>query len=145
MTRNRTRLAVTLNYDHGSGYLAPFFEHLMEGRPLASRCPECGAAWFPPSPTCPTDGADTVWDEIKTQGRIVALTRTRSRLPFEDTTGDHTFVLVAMEGAANAVFGRLQDDDGEVGDDVLVELAAPAGSVAHPAQAIQFRVLESTE
>lgn len=145
MSSDSRPMTITLNYDHGDGYFAPYFEHLMQGRPLASLCPKCDAAWFPPAPTCPNDGAETIWHEIDTQGRIVSLTRTRSRLPFADGVGDHTFVLVLMDEAVNAVLGRLRDDDGEIGPGARVELSTPVEPVAHPAQAVRFKALQAAE
>lgn len=137
-TGNATQaLRLDLAYRHGFGDLSPYFAGLMEGRAMARRCSACSLTWFPPRPVCPHCRAETEWHEIAPSGRIVASTRTTTRLPFTDRTESILFVLVAMDAADNAIFGRLLDaDEASAGD--AVRLVVPRGGLGHPAQAVQF-------
>lgn len=143
MTRPPPDMELRLTYAHGVGDLQPYFEALGHGRALASRCSVCGRVWFPPHIHCPADGGAGEWVELDGRGEIVSATRTHSRLPMAETSADHVFVLVAMDGADNAAFGRLRagtDDPGLVGR--RVGLAGVTEAVPHPAQGTLFELLE---
>jgi len=136
------RLELALGYTHGSGALSGYFEALEEGRALASRCETCERTWFPPHIRCPEDGGTCETIELDGPGVVVAVTRTGTRLPFTDTDMDVSFVLVAMTGADNAAFGRLEGFNGADATNMRVRLARTDSPVGHPAQRLVFRPLE---
>ena len=146
MTTRDLDLNLNLRYAHGLGALADHFQALEQGRVLAARCADCGRTWFPPHARCPDDGGDCREVELAGDGIVVSETRTRTRLPFTDadTDTDVTFVLVAMTGADNAAFGRLQGFAGDHAAGLAVHLAVPEGPLGHPAQALVFRPAEDT-
>ncbi|MEM9471145.1 MAG: zinc ribbon domain-containing protein [Pseudomonadota bacterium] len=133
-----SELRLELTYDHGTGYLKPYFDGLLAGQAVASKCPDCGRAWFPPRAVCPDDLAETGWSRLSGSGVVVAATEARTKLPFTAATEAYRFVLVAMDGAENAVFGRMQDAAATVAVGARVELVAPVDDPGHPAQAAQF-------
>ena len=138
MKASSTTLSLAHSYDHGSGDLKAYFAALLEGRALGARCPACARVWLPPRLRCPDDGAATEPIEVPGGGRIVALTQTRTALPFTDEVLDHAFVLVAMDGADNLMFGRMVDDQPDVAVGTQVRLNGGNGGLAHPAQAAIF-------
>ena len=133
-----SELRLELKYDHGTGYLKPYFDGLLAGHAIASQCPTCGKTWFPPQAKCPDDQTETGWSRISGSGTVLAVTTTRTRLPFTAAAETYSFVLVAMDGAENAVFGRMQSTVTDIAVGTRVELAAPVNEPGHPAQAAQF-------
>lgn len=142
MSDKPLHLELSLAYSHGTGALTPYFDALVQGRALASRCGDCSKVWFAPHVHCPDDGGACDWIELDGGGEIVAATQTRSRLPLTDDDGDHVFVLVAMNGADNRVFGRLANDPGLDVVGCTVRLVAAPGAAPHPAQAALFELVE---
>ena len=138
MKASSTTLSLTLSYDHGSGDLTAYFDALLEGRALGARCPACARIWLPPRLRCPDDGAATEPFELPGSGRITARTRTRTALPFTDEVLDYAFVLVAMDGADNLMFGRMLDHQADIAVGTQVRLSGCDGDLAHPAQAAVF-------
>lgn len=137
-----SRLDLTLGYDHATGALGDYFDALANGRTSAAHCDHCGKTWFPPHITCPNDGGACSAVDLAGTGRVVSATRTRTRLPFTDTDRDVIFVLVAMTGADNAAFGRLEKFDGDDATGLAVRLAGADGPLGHPAQAAVFEPAE---
>lgn len=126
-----------LSYTHSLGGLDPYFQGLAQGRAVASRCPVCQRQWFPPRLRCPDDHADTGWTELSGRGIVMALTKGRSRLPLAKAGADHTFALIALDGADNLAFGRIGNGSAiDVGQ--RVRLVAVPGDSPHPAQAACF-------
>ncbi len=142
MSDSSIRLDLHLGYDHGSGALSDYFRALAEGRALAGRCGACGRTWFPPHARCPEDGGTCEAVDLDGGGLVVSETRTRTRLPFTDEDREVTFVLVAMAGADNAAFGRLENDTGANATGARVRLVAVAGPLGHPAQGAVFNLVE---
>lgn len=142
MTGDTLRLDLALGYDHGTGALGGYFRALAEGRALASRCRTCRRTWFPPHTLCPEDGGACEEAYLDGGGVVVAETRTRTRLPFTDEERDVIFVLVAMAGADNAVFGRLENFSGAAAAGQRVRLVAAVGPLGHPAQGAVFNPAE---
>jgi uncharacterized OB-fold protein len=143
MTGAPAELELRLRYAHGTGALQPYFDALRGGRALASRCPACGRVWFPSHIHCPDDGTACGWLDLEGHGRVVSATETHARLPFAEAAAAHVFVLVAMQGADNAAFGRLTP--GVPGRNLAgrrVGLVGVADAVPHPAQAALFELLE---
>ncbi len=142
MSGGTIRLDLHLGYDHGPGALGGYFQALAEGRALASRCWTCERTWFPPHARCPEDGGICEPVELDGSGVVVSETRTRTRLPFTDQDREVTFVLVAMVGADNAAFGRLENDTGANATGERVRLVAVAGPLGHPVQGAVFTPAE---
>ena len=143
MSDNTIRLDLTLGYDHGLGTFGEYFQALAEGWALASRCGTCGRTWFPPHALCPEDGEVCESVDLEGLGVVVVETRTLTRLPFTDKDTDVTFVLVAMAGADNAAFGRLENFTGADATGQRVKLTAVDGSLGHPAQGAVFQPVEN--
>lgn len=135
-----SELRLELKYDHGTGRFKPYFDGLLAGHAVASQCPACGKAWFPPQAVCPDDRMETGWSRISGSGAVLAATTTHTKLPFTAAAETYSFVLVAMDGAENAVFGRMQSAVADIAVGTRVELVAPVDEPGHPAQAAQFIV-----
>ncbi len=142
MSDSTIRLDLHLGYDHGPGALSDYFQALAEGRALAGRCGTCGRTWVPPHVRCPEDGGTCQPVDLDGHGVVVSETRTRTRLPFTDTDADVIFVLVAMAGADNAAFGRLENFSGANATGDRVRLVAVADPLGHPAQGAVFNPAE---
>ena len=141
MSGRATRLDLGLGYDHATGALGRYFDGLEAGRAEATRCGSCGRVWFPPHLACPEDGGDCAWLALDGTGTVVGATDTAAPLPFGADTAPRTFVLVALDGADNAAFGRLADGDaGAARVGMRVRLATAEGPHGHPAQAAVFKV-----
>jgi uncharacterized OB-fold protein len=143
MSDNTIHLNLALGYEHGLGSFGEYFRALAEGRALASRCGTCGWVWFPPHAHCPEDGGACEAIYLEGYGIVVAETRTRTRLPFTDKDADVTFVLVAMAGADNTAFGRLENHTGADATGEHVKLAAAGGPLGHPAQGAVFHPMRN--
>lgn len=142
MSEGTIRLDLHLGYDHGPGALGDYFRALAEGRALAARCGTCERTWFPPHARCPEDGGSCEAVDLDGRGVVVSETRTRTRLPFTDEDREVTFVLVAMAGADNAAFGRLENFTGADATGARVRLVAITGPLGHPAQGAVFNPAE---
>ncbi len=137
-------LALSLDYDHALGDLAEYFAALREKRALAGRCPACGSVRIPPLSRCPRDGVATQPIELSGSGRVAAATHTTARLPFTDALEPQTYVLVAMKGADNLMFGRMSSADEAIGAETPVRLAGLSEIPNHPAIAAVFEPDESS-
>ena len=142
MSDSTIRLDLHLGYDHGPGALSDYFRALAEGRALAGRCGTCGRTWFPPHVRCPEDGGTCQPVDLDGHGVVVSETRTRTQLPFTGEDREVTFVLVAMLGADNAAFGRLENFSGANATGERVRLVAVADPLGHPAQGAVFNPSE---
>ncbi|MGI9383641.1 MAG: Zn-ribbon domain-containing OB-fold protein [Methyloligellaceae bacterium] len=138
MSDSRLSLTLTLDYQHGLGDLASYFETLADGRAVGTRCPDCGRVWCPPRSRCPEHLSATEPIELSGVGTVVAVTVTIVALPFAQDAKTHSFVLVALDGADNMAFGRISDDAATVEAGSRVRLTAPREAVPHPAQAAVF-------
>lgn len=132
-------LTLPLNYDHTTGQLAPYFDALQSGRAHASKCPTCGDVRMPPLFVCPDDGASTEAVELAGAGQVAAVTHGDAVPPFGDQPTPQSFVLVAMDGANNFMFGRMADADDSVTVGTRVRLAGAQGASPHPAAAAVFK------
>lgn len=113
-------LSMQFHYSHPLGERGPYFAGLQGARVMASRCPACARAWFPPQRCC---GAGFHWEQLAGTGTVVVAT--------------DGFALIAMDGADNLALGVLREP-ARVGDRVRMAPAPePAG---HPAQAVFFQV-----
>ncbi len=66
---------ITLRYVLPVSGVKRFFEGLKEGKLLATRCPKCGAKFFPPQPDCPECGSSEVeWFETSGEGVLLSYT-----------------------------------------------------------------------
>lgn len=131
-------LVFTWRYNHALGGLTPYFDGLLAGRAVATRCRVCGRAWFPPRLSCPDHGAAIDWTTLSGHGNIIVATRTAVALPLTERTEAAWFALIAMDGAQNATVGRLLFE-GAATPGLRVRLERDAGAIAHPAQAACFR------
>ena len=88
---------VTLDYALGEGWLKPWLDGLREGKAVASTCPSCGEAQFPPLRTCPdcripSDG----WRTLPGGATIL----------FRTTGTDGDFAMARFDGARGAAIAR---------------------------------------
>lgn len=131
-------LQLTLSYRHGFGALSPFFQGLLEGRALASCCPVCGDVRFPPRLVCPHDGAATDWRALSGEGRLVSFTLGRGRLPLQHEAGEQLFGEVALDGASNRAFARIEAPAAQLRPGLRLRLMRPTTPPPHPIQALVF-------
>jgi len=131
-------LQLTFRYRHPLGARRAFFEALAAGRALASACATCGKVSFPPRARCPHDGHATGDRELSGRGRVLAASAGQLRLPLTERSEATTWLLVRMDGADNAVLGRLApgSEPAVAGD--AVRLIADPGPVGHPIQRLAF-------
>ena len=142
MSDTTLKIKMDLQYDHSFGELSPYFEGLSNGRAMARRCKDCGRVWFPPHTLCPEDGGFCDWLELEGNGLVTSVTETRSLMPFAQTYADNIFLMVAMAGADNAVFGKLCSSGGVAVCGTPVRLIeVPQGS-DYVLQAATFEVFE---
>ena len=142
MTERSTLMTLSLQYDHVTGDLTDYFDALEAGQARASRCPQCGDVRMPPRSTCPDDGAATDAIELSGVGRVVAITHGEATLPLMHVASAHSFVLVAMEGANNFMFGRMAEADVHITVGKTIRLAGCAEMLPHPAGAAIFEIVE---
>jgi uncharacterized OB-fold protein len=91
--------------------IAPFFQHLREGRLTTTKCARCAALHWQPRIVCPACNADDlVWVDLPSEGRVFAFTAVYAGAPL-GMEGDVPFVvgLVAFEGVAFKIVARIDD------------------------------------
>ncbi|MFK7878983.1 hypothetical protein [Roseobacter sp.] len=90
---------VDLDYNIGSGWLAPWLEGLRSGQAVASTCPTCEDAFFPPMRSCPICRLPTTgWRTLN--GHATILFRTNG------TDGDAA--MVQFDGASGAAIAKTE-------------------------------------
>lgn len=92
----------------------PFFDALkQEGKLLASWCPDCRAAWLPPTLACP-DCFRTLRDyrEVHGPGRLAAATAVHRDLSDQPLSEPHRLGVVEFEGVRGGLLHRLLPDGG---------------------------------
>ena len=137
--RNRIAdLELRLNYRHGLGAHSPFFDALLKGEALASRCPICDDRRFPPRLICPKDRAPTESWSLSGRGTLVRLTIGPANALLESDGTEEVFGEVMMHGATNRVFARIEMGDETPREGRRVELALPRAGLRHPIQALVF-------
>ena len=91
--------------------IAPFFQHLREGRLTTTKCARCAALHWQPRIVCPACNADDlVWVDLPSEGRVFAFTAVYAGAPL-GMEGDVPFVvgLVAFEGVPFKIVARIDD------------------------------------
>lgn len=99
--------SLTLQHTRGVGDLLPYFEGLAIGAARATRCAQCAQAWFAPRLVCPRGHTDLQWIALPGTGIIRSVTQTKGTLPFGARERRLVLAWVAMDGADNLVFGRI--------------------------------------
>ena len=138
MPKEPTRLDLPLSYSHAPGDLSDYYDALAAGRARASRCPKCGDVRMPPRLTCTRDGAETEQTALSGRGTVKAATFGSALPPFGAEAEPRTFVLVAMDGADNLMFGRMDIAVEDIAPGTEVRLAGGAGAEKHPGEAAIF-------
>lgn len=126
-----------LCYRHGRGGFADYFAALAEGRALASRDPDTGRVSFPPAP----EPGRHERVALPGTGTVAAITRGPALLPLHPAPLEACFALIAMDGADNLCFGRIEGD-APLAPGARMRLAPSSGAVHHPAQAVCFVPVE---
>lgn len=86
MVVDRTNFAL---YSHSYGLVSPFFRGLLEGKLMATKCPECGTVYCPPrahcwNPSCRLADCFDNWLELSLSGVIHTFTvQCLAAAPFE--------------------------------------------------------------
>ena len=91
--------------------IAPFFQHLREGRLTTTKCARCAALHWQPRIVCPACNADDlVWVDLPSEGRVFAFTAVYAGAPL-GMERDVPFVvgLVAFEGVPFKIVARIDD------------------------------------
>ena len=140
-----TDLDLHLRYRHGFGAASPFFDALLNGEALASRCPTCDDRRFPPRQLCLKDRTPTELCRLRGRGTLVRFTVGSPNSLLK--TADRTLVFgeVEMDGVNNRVFARIQLEEKEPTQGLLVELVPWLGNLRHPIQALAFKPVALSE
>lgn len=93
------KLALSLDYTIGEGWMLPWVEGLRQGKAVASACSQCNQAQFPPTRLCPnchirSDG----WKELGGGAAVL----------FRTTGADGDFALARFDGSEGAVVVRAE-------------------------------------
>lgn len=91
--------------------IAPFFEHLKEGRLTTTRCKKCGALHWQPRIVCPSCNSDDLaWVELPTEGKVFAFTSVFAGAPL-GMEKDVPFVvgIVELNGIPLKIVARVDD------------------------------------
>lgn len=89
--------------------VAAFVEYLEKGEVVASRCPTCGARYFPPrADCCRCLAADPVFEPIKESGRLISFTTANYAPTGFEADVPYTLALAEFDGLK--VFGRLSPE-----------------------------------
>ena len=128
-------LRLELAYNHALGELSPYFNGLLHGRAMATRCPACGKAWCPPRLVCHTDNSPTSWIELAGTGTLVSSTRTTTALPMTKEARTCIFALTRLDGAENCLLARMEASEPMPSPGQRVRLVRAPGDWPHPAQA----------
>ncbi|WP_029132896.1 Zn-ribbon domain-containing OB-fold protein [Sedimenticola selenatireducens] len=137
----RMPINLSLSYSHGFGAFTPFFDALMQGRILGSRCPVCDEVRFPPRMRCPTHHIETNMTELTGYGRLLSWTTGPIRLPQAKDTTPLTFGLVQLDGAINSTLVRIDADETQLITGALLRLQRlkENSGLPHPIQALIFQ------
>lgn len=128
-------------YRHAVGSADPFYRGLDDGVLRATRCPECGATWFPPRRFCEDDLSETSWYDLPGTGRIIAATRVHVPPPFGGIDTPYILASIRLDGVDGGITHRV------VGDDLpergtVVSVTFSEDEPAHPLLRIAFAVKE---
>ncbi|MGI9301669.1 MAG: Zn-ribbon domain-containing OB-fold protein [Gammaproteobacteria bacterium] len=137
MNKHAVSIDLHLQYRHMLGELAPYFYGLERGEAVASRCPVCNKVWFPPRLVCARDRVETEWTELSGSGTVISVTTGHGLLPLAAVGEQHTFALIALDGADNAAFGRIVSR-ALVGPGDRVRITKNPQPARHPAQAAYY-------
>jgi len=91
--------------------IAPFFQHLKEGRLTTTKCTKCGALHWQPRIVCPSCNADQLaWVDLPTRAKVFAFTAVYAGAPL-GMENDVPFVvgLVEFDGVPFKVVSRIDD------------------------------------
>ncbi|WP_199930436.1 Zn-ribbon domain-containing OB-fold protein [Sedimenticola thiotaurini] len=131
---------LSLSYSHGFGGFTPFFEALMQGRLLGSRCPICDEVCFPPRMRCSVHHVETELAELTGFARLLSWTTGPVKLPQANETALLTFGLVQLDGAINSTLVRIDGDETQLVTGALLRLQRldEKADLSHPIQALVF-------
>lgn len=129
-------LAITFEYAHAFGALAPYFAALAEGRALGALCTVCSKTWFPPRMVCACGNA-TAWKELPGTGTVEAVTAGPGAVPLTTVSGELAFALVRFDGAGNLALVRCEPPGG-IAVGIRGGLARAPLRGPHPASAAVF-------
>lgn len=141
MTARVIALTTAFRYSHGLGGLSPWAEGLERGEALATRCSACKRVWFAPRLVCICGGREMEWLTLPGTGVVRTACEGSLTLPLTDRSGVWPLGLVAMDGADNAVLGRLATRAAPL-PGLRVRLTLDPGARAHPVQAALFLPLD---
>ncbi len=93
------KIALSLDYTIGEGWMLPWVDGLRDGKAVASVCSQCNQAQFPPTRLCPDCCTPSEgWKELS--GGATILIRT--------TGSDGDFALARFDGSEGAVVVRAE-------------------------------------
>lgn len=141
MAARIVNLTTTFRYRHGLGDLTPYFEGLERGEAMATTCRDCRRTWFAPRLVCACGSRACSWVQLPGTGVVVAATAGVYALPLTDRKVHGAVALVAMDGADNAVLGRLSEGT-KCAAGLKVRLTVDPLARSHPVQAALYRPLD---
>ncbi|MCY0860090.1 MAG: Zn-ribbon domain-containing OB-fold protein [Sulfolobaceae archaeon] len=81
-----------------------FFSALKEGKILATKCPKCGAIYFPPQDDCPNCRISGLeWVEMPTEGELITYTVINVKPPSFSHYGDYIVGIARMSNGVNVL------------------------------------------
>ncbi len=108
------KIALTLDYDLGEGFLGRYLEGLRRGVAIAGRCTACGRVAMPPERSCSCGAHQAVAREL--DGAATVQWRT--------TGADGDVALVRFEGADSMSLARLQGFVGQTRGRIVADPGA---------------------
>jgi len=130
-------ITTSFRYRHGLGDLAPHFAGLERGEALATRCPACKAVWFAPRLTCRCGERALDWVRLPGTGTVLVSTEGEVSIPLAGRTVVCATALIRLDGADNAVVGRLREGTA-ARPGLRVRLGSDPRPRFHPVQAAWF-------
>jgi uncharacterized OB-fold protein len=131
-------LQIALSYRHAHGWFAPFLEGLARCEAMGTRCPVCGRVWCPPRRRCPDHDVGLDWHRLTGVGTVRHVTAFEGTMPFQSASRINVVALIRLDGAENAILGRLGTTLDVAYPGQRVRLRAPIGPTTHPAQNAWF-------
>ena len=130
-------------YRHAVGSSSPFYLGLEQRVLRATRCPGCGASWFPPRRFCDAHLTETAWYDLPGTGTIMAATRVHSPPPFGGIEPPYILASIRLDGVEGGITHRvIGAETPEKGTKVNVTFIDEAP--AHPLLAFAFAAAGET-
>ncbi|BCU66874.1 3-hydroxybutyryl-CoA epimerase [Sulfolobales archaeon HS-7] len=100
-----------------------FYEGLGKGKVMATKCPKCGAIYFPPQADCSKcRSSDLEWIEMPAEGEVVAFTKIFVKPVSFSHYPDYYVVVARMSNGVNVTAWYRGKDQPKVGERVKLNV-----------------------